>query len=369
MQSIKFNRKDRPEFVRELRKRVNQYFKENNISKYGNWKMRVKTAFMVTLYFTPLILLLSGAVTNLWMIMLMWVLMGLGMSGIGLSVMHDANHGAYSRNKHVNNALGFLMNFLGAYHVNWKIQHNVLHHSFTNVDGHDEDIENAVMRLSPHQEHKPLHKLQIIYAPFFYGIMTLYWVLGKDFDAVLRYHKKNLLEGQGKNLRGALSEIILHKAWYIVLTVVLPMIILPIAWWQTLLGFLLMHFICGLFLALIFQPAHVIEETEFLDADETGSMENSWAIHQLRTTANFANGSRAFSWFVGGLNYQIEHHLFPNICHIHYRKISKIVRETAEEFGLPYHQHPTFYHAVKSHFRLLYQLGMGKYDDKILRVQ
>lgn len=369
IQAIKFNRKDRPEFVRELRKRVNQYFKENNISKYANWNMRVKTAFMVALYFTPLILMLTGVVTNLWMIMLMWVLMGIGMSGIGLSVMHDANHGAYSRNKHVNNALGFLMNFLGGYHVNWRIQHNVLHHSFTNVDGHDEDIENAVMRLSPHQEHKPIHKLQIVYAPFFYGIMTIYWLVGKDFDGVIRYHKKDLLKAEGKTFAGALTEVIVHKLWYLALTLVLPMMILPIAWWQTLLGFLLMHFICGLFLALIFQPAHVIEETEFLDADETGSMENSWAIHQLRTTANFANSSRIFSWFVGGLNYQIEHHLFPNICHVHYRKISKIVKETAQEFGLPYHQHKTFYHAVRSHFRLLYQLGMGKYDEKILRLQ
>lgn len=366
MQAIKFNRKDRPEFVRELRSRVNQYFKDNDISKYANWNMRIKTAFMVLLYFTPLAIMLSGVVTSLWGIMLLWVLMGAGMSGIGLSIMHDANHGAYSHNKYVNNALSFLINFVGGYHVNWRIQHNVLHHSFTNVDGHDEDIENAVMRLSPYQEHKPIHKWQIIYGPFFYGLMTLYWVLGKDFDGVVRYHKKDLLQTEGKTFRGALAEIIIHKSWYLVLTLVLPMVILPIAWWQTLLGFLLMHFMCGLFLALIFQPAHVIEETEFLDPDAEGSMENNWAIHQLRTTANFANGSRLFSWFIGGLNYQIEHHLFPNICHIHYRKISKIVQETAQEFGLPYHQHKTFYQAVKSHFRLLYQLGMGKYDQQIL---
>jgi len=366
MQTIKFNRKDRPEFVRELRSRVNQYFKDNEISKYANWNMRVKTAFMILLYFTPLAIMLSGVVTSLWGLMLLWVLMGAGMSGIGLSIMHDANHGAYSHNKYVNNALSFLINFLGGYHVNWRIQHNVLHHSFTNVDGHDEDIENAVMRLSPYQEHKPVHKWQIIYAPFFYGLMTLYWVLGKDFDGVVRYHKKDLLQTEGKTFGGALAEIIIHKLWYLVLTLFLPMIISPIAWWQTLLGFLLMHFMCGLFLALIFQPAHVIEETEFLDPDAEGSMENNWAIHQLRTTANFANGSRLFSWFIGGLNYQIEHHLFPNICHIHYRKISKIVQETAQEFGLPYHQHKTFYQAVKSHFRLLYQLGMGKYDQQIL---
>lgn len=364
--SVKFNRKDQPEFVRELRKRVNNYFQENNISKHGNLKMKVKTVFMLCLYFTPLILLISGAVTNMWMIALMWVLMGLGMSGIGLSVMHDANHGAYSQSKRVNQIVGFVINFIGGYHVNWRIQHNVLHHSFTNIDGHDEDLENAVMRFSPHQEHKNIFKLQFLYAPLFYGIMTLFWTFGKDFIGVVRYNKKQLLEGQGRTFATAMAEVVFHKLWYLGLTLFLPMIVLPIAWWQTVLFFLLMHFICGLFLALIFQPAHVIEETTFISANDDGSVENSWAIHQLRTTANFANGSRAFSWFVGGLNYQIEHHLFPNICHVHYRKISKIVKETAQEFNLPYHEHKTFFAAVRSHFVLLYRLGMGNLDDKIL---
>jgi linoleoyl-CoA desaturase len=364
--AVKFNRKDQPEFVRELRKRVNNYFQENNISKHANLTMKIKTAFMLVLYFTPLILLISGSVSNIWMILLMWVLMGLGMAGIGLAVMHDANHGAYSQSKTVNQIIGFVINFIGGYHVNWRIQHNVLHHSYTNVDGHDEDLENLVMRLSPYQEHKKIFKLQFLYAPLFYGIMTLFWTFGKDFIGVARYDKKDLLEGQGRTYATAMAEVFIHKSWYLALTLVLPMLVLPIAWWQTVLFFLLMHFICGLFLALIFQPAHVIEETDFISANEDGSVENSWAIHQLRTTANFANGSRFFSWFVGGLNYQIEHHLFPNICHVHYRKISKIVKETAQEFNLPYHQHKTFFAAVRSHFILLYQLGMGSYDDKII---
>ena len=118
-----------------------------------------------------------------------------------------------------------------------------------------------------------------------------------------------------------------------------------------------MHFICGLILALIFQPAHVLEETEFFEREENGSMENNWAIHQLKTTANFAKGSRLFSWLIGGLNFQIEHHLFPNICHVHYRKISKIVKETCQNLTSPYHEHVTFYGALKSHFSLLHQLG------------
>ena len=128
-----------------------------------------------------------------------------------------------------------------------------------------------------------------------------------------------------------------------------------------------MHLICGLILALIFQPAHVIEETNFFRMAEDGSLENNWAIHQMRTTANFANKSTFFSWFVGGLNFQIEHHLFPNICHVHYKKISKIVQQTAEEFNVPYYQHETFLGAVRSHFSLLNALGTGAYDRQLVK--
>ncbi len=360
--AVKFNRQDRPEFVKQLRSNVNQYFKENKISKHANFNMKFKTVFMLCLYFVPLTLMLSGVVSSLWSVMLMWVLMSLGMSGIGLAVMHDANHGAYSKNRRVNDMLGYLVNFLGAYHVNWKIQHNVLHHSFTNVEGYDEDIENPVMRFSPQQKRKKFFRFQAFYAPFFYGIMTIYWLLTKDFLQLARYHKKNLLEGQGLTLRQAITQVIINKSWYLVLTLVLPMILVDLPWYQVLLGFLLMQFICGLTLAFIFQTAHVIEETSFVEPDESYSVENNWAIHQLRTTANFADRSVLFSWFIGGLNYQIEHHLFPNICHVHYRKISKIVRKTAAEFDVPYYQHKTFYGALKSHFSLLHQLGTGRYD-------
>ena len=146
------------------------------------------------------------------------------------------------------------------------------------------------------------------------------------------------------------------------LFVALPIVVVDLVWWQTLLGFMLMHFICGLILAFVFQPAHIGGETEFFIPDGEGSVENDWAKHQLLTTANSAHGSTVFSWFIGGLNYQIEHHLFANICHVHYKSISPIVKQTALDYGLPYHQHRTFLGALKSHFTLLNDLGTGKYD-------
>lgn len=364
--TVRFNKKNHPDFFKELNKRVNGYFKENNISKHANLNMIFKTIFMLSLYFIPWLIMLSGVITSFWGIFFLWILMGLGMAGIGLSIMHDANHGAYSNNKNVNKLLGFIINFVGGYHVNWKIQHNVLHHSYTNVHGFDEDIDKGVLRMSPNQEHKNIFRYQIFYAPFLYSIMTIYWAFIKDFQLLVRYNKKDLLKSQGMTFYTALAEILFHKTWYFVLFLVLPLIFVKLAWWEILIGFISMHLICGLILALIFQPAHVIEETDFFVPDEEGNVENHWAIHQMRTTSNFANKSIIFSWLIGGLNYQIEHHLFPHICHVHYRSISSIVKETAQRYDIPYHQHTTFLDAIKSHFTVLNQLGTGEYDELIL---
>jgi linoleoyl-CoA desaturase len=362
---IKFNEQNHPEFFKVLRKRVNAYFKEKKITKYANLNMKFKTLFMVVLYFTPMVLMAVGFIHSLWPMIAMWILMGLGMSGIGLSVMHDANHGAYSKNQKVNDIVSFSLNFVGGYPINWRIQHNVLHHSFTNIEGYDEDIEKkGVMRFSPTQKRLGFFKFQIFYAPILYGILTIYWFLVKDFEQIIRYDKKELLKAHGITLNKGLLTIAFHKIWYTALTLVLPMCMLNILWWQVLLGFLLMHFISGMILALIFQPAHVVQETEFFSPKD-GTVENNWAIHQMKTTSNFANGSFIFSWLIGGLNYQIEHHLFPNICHVHYRNIAPIVKETAKEFGVPYYHNKTFYNALVSHFMLLNKLGTGDYDKHL----
>lgn len=361
---VKFNTKENPEFFNVLRKRVNQHFKDKNISKLANTEMKIKTIFMLALYFVPMAMIYTGGVTQTSGIMAMWALMGMGMAGIGLSIMHDANHGAYSKKKWVNQSLGFLINFLGAYHGNWKIQHNVLHHSYTNIEDHDADIENPIMRFSPNQERKKGFKYQVFYAPFLYAIMTLYWFVSKDFERVFRYDRQDLLGTQNLTKNKALFIIAIHKIWYLAFTLIIPIIIVEIPWWQMVLGFIMMHAITGLSLALIFQPAHVIGETSFYKIDKNSSVENNWAIHQLKTTSNFANNARVFSWFVGGLNNQVEHHLFPKICHVHYRDLSPIVEKTAKEFGVPYYQHATFFEAVSSHFRLLNDLGTGNYDLK-----
>jgi linoleoyl-CoA desaturase len=346
------------EFSTTLNKRVADYFKANGLNRHADTEMIIKTIFMFGMYFIPYGLILGGVVSGTAWLLFSVVIMGLGLAGIGLSVMHDANHGAYSKKKWVNTFVGYSMNLIGANAFNWKIQHNVLHHTYTNVHEEDEDISpRGVLRLTPHSDWKWIHKYQHIYAWFLYGLMTITWMTFKDFSRLDKYNKTGLTKMNNAHASREWLVLIATKIVYVSYIFVIPVLLTPLAWWQILIGIFMMHYIAGFLLAIIFQPAHVIEGSEFPLPDEKNQLENNWAIHQLLTTTNFGNKSRWFSWYVGGLNFQIEHHLFPNICHVHYRKISNIVKDTALEFGLPYKNARTFVDALAGHARLLKQLG------------
>lgn len=359
LKPIKFSQKIGADFNGTLKKRVREYFKENNLTRFGNANMVFKTIFMISLYFTPYFLMVFGVVENIWLITLCWILMGFGIAGIGLSIMHDANHGAYSKNEKVNFWIGRVLNLVGGFAPTWNIQHNVLHHSYTNVFGHDEDVSPPIslLRFSPKDKHRKIQRFQHIYAWLFYGMMTLSWITNKDFSQLFRYKKMGLTKTENAQFWKLMAELIITKVVYYAYILVIPIIFMDIAWWAIVLYIVLMHFIAGIILAALFQPAHVVNETEFPVQDENNTIENNWAIHQLQTTSNFAPRSVFFYWFVGGLNYQVEHHLFPNICHVHYKALSKIVKQTAQEFGVPYYSEPTFMSALGNHVRMLKKLG------------
>lgn len=357
-QHIKFSQQQRL-FMNTLRQRVDQHLKANNLTKNGNYRMYIKTAFMFALFLTPYFFMVLGAVQSLPVFFLCSILMGLGIAGIGLSVMHDANHGSYSKNPVINSILSYSINMLGGHNRNWQMQHNTLHHTYTNIDGHDEDIDAPMfmLRFSPHSERRRIHRFQFLYAWFFYGLLTLMWSTTKDFKQISRYREMGLLTTYKLNYKKQLLIILMSKLFFYAYMIVIPMLVLPFAWWQLLLGYIVMQFTSGLLLSTIFQSAHVVEDTKFPMPDKSGNMENDWAVHQLYTTANFAPRSRVFSWFIGGLNYQVEHHLFPSVCHVHYKRISEIVKATAHEFNFPYHSNPTFAVAVWSHAKMLWRLG------------
>ena len=340
-----------------LRKRVNAYFKDNGLSKNSNAAMHFKTVFMLSLFFIPFFLILFMPIDQSWFHLLMWSLMGFGMAGIGLSIMHDANHGAYSKNQRVNQLLGYCLNIVGGFDLNWRIQHNVLHHTYTNIIGMDEDVDaGIVLRFSNSQKRKFHHGYQHIYAWFLYGLMTISWIITKDFIQIVKYNKKNLVNTQGTTLPKAIISLTLWKTFYLSYIIGLP-IFMTGNIGLTIGGFFLMHFIAGLFLTTVFLCAHIVDQTDFPLPDHEGNIEKNWYVHQMETTANFSNRKSFFSWFIGGLNYQIEHHLFPNICHVHYYELSKIVKETAHEFGLPYHANQSFLQALRHHASHLKIMG------------
>jgi linoleoyl-CoA desaturase len=290
---------------------------------------------MLSLFFVPLILLSSGVVTTLPVLFLLYILSGLGMAGIGMGVMHDAIHGSYSKNKKINTLLGYTFNLIGANSTIWKIQHNVLHHTYTNIDHADDDLNSPFfLRFSPHAKHYWVHKFQHIYIWFFYGISTLSWITTKDFVRLKRFRDMGFLDKKYEYEKTFVS-MALWKLLYYSYALVLPMIILPFSWGVILLAFLCMHFVTGTLVSIVFQIAHIMPVNEFPLPDSDGKMNENWYAHQFATTTNFSPDSNLLFWLVGGLNYQVEHHVLPDVCHVHYKNLTKIVSETAQEYGMP----------------------------------
>jgi len=319
--------------------------------------MVLKTVIMLMVYFVPLIVINLGLVSNIYWLFGLYLTSGFGMAGIGMGVMHDAIHGSYSSNKRNNIRLGYTMNLIGANATVWKIQHNVLHHAYPNIDQADDDINPPlVLRFSPHARKYWLHRFQHLYVWFFYGLSTLSWVTTKDFIRLNRYRKMGFFRND-KDYNYELLRMVGWKLFYYSYTLILPMIIVPLAWWIILLAFISMHFLAGIYMSLVFQTAHIMPGAEYPLPDRNGQMANDWATHQMATTTNYSPQSKYFSWLIGGLNYQIEHHLLPDVCHIHYKKLSHLVSETAEEFGIPYNTKQNFVTAIRDHAKMLQQLG------------
>lgn len=352
---VTFNNKMAREFSQSVKERVNSYFEETGISRHANAQMIIKTLALVSLYVVAYLLIMMGNFP-LWVMWMLCVVMGIGMAGIGFSVSHDALHGAYSSNDKVNTALGLTFDLLGANGYIWKITHNVVHHTYTNIHQHDEDLEVAeFIRLSPHSEYKPIHRLQHFLAFPAYSFATVFWAFIKDYKYFFKSHL-----GPYENKSHPLKEwfiLIVTKILYYTYTIALPLMLLDITFIQWLIGFMSLHMVAGIILGVIFQLAHVVEQTDHPQPDENAHIDNHWLIHEMETTANFARDNKLLCWYVGGLNFQIEHHLFPKVCSIHYPAISRIVEATAKEYGVPYHMNDTFLGAVASHYRVLKKHG------------
>ena len=359
MKTVKFvvDDKMQREFAAAVRKNVNAYFTDNNISPKGDATIVIQSVTMLSLYLVPFMVLLFVPM-GAWPAFLLVVLMGIGMAGVGMCIMHDAVHSSYSKAEKINKFLSFFSMFLlGSSVFTWKIQHNILHHTYTNIDGHDHDIDSkGPIRLSDHVPVKPIHRFQYLHAFFFYGLMS-FSKLMSDFRQMREYTREGFSKRYNINPTTAYIRMVVAKIGYLALFIGLPVWLTPFSGWQIFSAFMIMHWTGGFIMSTIFQMAHIVEGASQYELAESGVVPTDWAVHQLYTTSDFARGNQFLNWYVGGLNFQIEHHLFPNISHVHYQKIAPIVERTALEYGLFYNLKPTLSSAFWSHVRRLKQLG------------
>ena len=342
-------------FGEDVKIRVAEYFATGSVSSKANASMVAKTFILLSVTFGAYGLILSNRFSP-WQMLGLAVVMGAGVAGIGFGIAHDALHGAYSSSPRVNKLLGFSFELMGASGYMWKITHNVIHHTYPNIHGLDEDLEaTPLLRLSPQARMRSFHRFQHLYGFAAYGLTTLAWVFIKDYRYFLM---RDLGPFRGKqHPRSEVATLFVAKLLYYGYTIVIPLMVLKIAWWQFLIGYLAMHLTSGVILGIVFQLAHLVEDTEHPIPESNGQMDNAWMIHQMETTSNFAMSNRILSWYVGGLNYQVEHHLFPKVCSVHYPALSRIVRDTAVKHGVPYHHHETMRAAIRSHYQTLKRLG------------
>ena len=350
-------------FHADLKSRVMEYFSISGLTTTGNTGLYLKAIVLVIAYVAVYVHLVFF--TPIWFLsVLECVLLGGLAAAIGFNIMHDGAHGSFSKNKWINDLAGISINFLGANVFMWKTKHNVVHHSFTNVDGVDDDMNaRPLLRLCPTQKRYKIHKFQHYYFLLVYALLYLYWVFVTDYKKYVT-KRVGITPIQKMKWNDHLS-FWGFKFIHLALFVAIPIYTLGVIPW--LIGFLIFGTSTGVFLSVVFQLAHSVEETEFPLPDTTSNkLENDWAVHQLKTTANFSTHNKVLSWFIGGLNFQVEHHLFPHISHVHYPAISKIIKETCREYNIPYLEHQKMREAFTSHIQHLKSLGRLEQNFSLL---
>ena len=359
MKKITFDNQQSP-FFRALKTKVDLYFSSRQLSSSGNARLLGKGLFLIatalTLYtvlvfFTPPVPVAVG----------LCALLGINLAALGFNVMHEGGHQSFSRHPWLNHASAYLLNVLGGNSYFWKVKHNINHHTYTNIEGHDADIEvGPLLRLHGSQRRYWFHRFQHLYGVLLYGLSYVAWVFYHDFQ---KYFSGTISPGHPYPALSRGQHVIfwITKAGYLAVYVVLPILMVgPMA---ALVGYAIVTFVCGVFISVVFQLAHVVGNTRFLNPGpglHAHKVEEEWAVHQVSTTSNFATGNKFLSWLLGGLNFQVEHHLFPRISHVHYPQISRLVRETCHEFNIAYLEYPSMHEAFVAHLRYLHEMGKAQ---------
>ncbi len=350
-QNVTFAKRRDHDFLAVVKKRVYEEFKRRGLSPYANGAMILKTLSILAAYAVCVAAIFSDYFGPSGVI-LWYAALGFVCSMNGLNIAHDAMHGSYFRSQRLNKWLAYFFDFNSTSSFIWRISHNTYHHIYTNIPGLDNDIDKgSLLRLQPTDPLLKFHYWQNWYAIPLYTLLTFNWAWISDIYWCVKEHRK------GKVTHREAAVFFAFKAANLLVFVILPMILLSVSWWVPLVGYLLLHMTAGVVSGTVFQLGHVVEGVEFVVPDDEGNLPYDWALHEMLTTSNCCTKSHWVTHWVGGLNFQIEHHLFPNICHVHYLWICDIVKQTAEEFNFPYKDIPTFRGAVASHLRALKKLG------------
>jgi linoleoyl-CoA desaturase len=339
-------------FPKVLRRRLDKFFADGNISPKADRTMWVKIA-------TGLAVLAGSWIAlyvfnpGSWKFVALYLLGGLAQTFLLLNIAHDSNHNAISSAPSVNKTLNYVFDLCGISSYMWRILHHRGHHSCINVHGEDDALAGrGILRFTPHEPHRPVHRFQHLYVLFLYAMFSLDYVFARDFEAFFVPTHDYL-----KRTKHPLREYVIlfaGKAFYITYMLVLPIVVLHKSPLLVVGAFLLVHLVVGLSVSLVFQTTHTIDTTYFpLGRNEF----DNGVYHIFATTADYATANPIVGWLAGGLNHHIVHHLCPFVCHTHYAPLTRIVQETAEEFGVPYRQHPTMTQAIRHHLILLKQLG------------
>jgi len=342
-------------FYEEVKRNVATYVKTSDSGGFATGFFFAKAGLLVGVYIVLYGLLLFTDSASI--ALMAMTLMGPVAIFIGINVAHDAAHGSISKKQWVNSSFLLLFDFLGANSYIWKKRHVFSHHIFPNILNADADLkQNPMVRIFPNDEIKGYHRFQFIYAPFLYLLYTINWLFFRDFQDFKKTEIGSLkLRGHEKV---EYLKLIFFKIIYVSYIIILPLIFSPLSGWQLLFGFLLMNFFASITITLALIPSHVAEDSAFPLPDESGKMTTSWSHHQLQTIRDFATSNWFLNFLFGGFNHHLAHHLFPNICHVHYVQITPIIKEKAIGYGLPYHHEESFINAYFSHYKLLKKNGL-----------